>query len=83
MNAKKIFVIACYYDGTNDSIFECVKSIQKYYKSAKIVVIDSNSPDKSYFQRLKENHIYNKGLTAIDVIQEEIKKINEKEENNE
>ena len=57
MNAKKIFVIACYYDGTNNSIFECVKSIQKYYKSAKIIVIDSNSPDKTYFQRLKEKRI--------------------------
>ena len=54
MNSKKIFVIACYYDGTNDSIFKCVKSIQKNYKSPKIVVIDSNSPDKTYFQRLKE-----------------------------
>ena len=57
MNAKKIFVIACYYDGSNDSIFECVKSIQKYYKSAKIVIIDSNSPNKTYFQRLKKKNI--------------------------
>ena len=50
MNTKKIFVIACYYDGSNTSIFECVKSIQKHYKSAKIVVVDSNSPDKTYFK---------------------------------
>ncbi len=57
MNTKKIFVIACYYDGSNGSIFECVKSIQKYYKSAKIVVVDSNSPDKTYFQRLKEKKV--------------------------
>ena len=57
MNTKKIFVIACYYDGSNRSIFECVNSIQKYYKSAKIVVIDSNSPDKTYFQRLKEKKV--------------------------
>ena len=57
MNAKKLFVIACYYDGSNNSIFECVKSIQKYYKSAKIAVVDSNSPDKTYFQRLKKNRI--------------------------
>ena len=54
MNTSKIFVIACYYDGSNDTIFECVKSIQKYYKSAKIGVIESNSPDKTYFQRLKQ-----------------------------
>ena len=57
MNTKKIFVIACYYDGSNASIFECVKSIQKHYKSAKIVVVDSNSPDKTYFQRLKEKKV--------------------------
>ena len=50
MNSKKLFVIACYYDGSNDSIFECVNSIQKYYKSPQIAVIDSNSPDKSYFK---------------------------------
>ena len=57
MNTKKIFVIACYYDGSNAAIFECVKSIQKHYKSAKIVVVDSNSPDKTYFQRLKEKKV--------------------------
>ena len=57
MNMKKIFVIACYYDGSNNAIFECVKSIQKLYKSAKIIVIDSNSPDKTYFQRLKQKKI--------------------------
>ena len=54
MNTKKLFVIACYYDGSNNSIFECVKSIQKYYKYPQIAVIDSNSPDKSYFKKLKE-----------------------------
>ena len=54
MNSKKLFVIACYYDGSNNSIFECVKSIQKHYKSPHIAVIDSNSPDKSYFKRIKK-----------------------------
>ena len=57
MNAKKIFVIACYYDGSNNSIFECVNSIQKYYQSTQIVVIDSNSPDKSYFKSLKKKKV--------------------------
>ena len=57
MNAKKLFVIACYYDGSNKSIFECVNSIQKYYKSPQIAVIDSNSPDKSYFKKLKEKGV--------------------------
>ena len=54
MNTKKLFVIACYYDGSNNSIFECVKSIQKYYKYPQIAVIDSNSPNKSYFKKLKK-----------------------------
>jgi len=57
MNTKKLFVIACYYDGSNNSIFECVKSIQKYYKYPQIAVIDSNSPDKSYFKKLKNFEI--------------------------
>ena len=57
MNTKKLFVIACYYDGSNNSIFECVKSIQKYYKYPQIAVIDSNSPDKSYFKKLKEKKV--------------------------
>ena len=43
--------------------FECVKSIQKLYKSAKIIVIDSNSPDKTYFQRLKQKKITVRILT--------------------
>ena len=57
MNAKKLFVIACYYDGSNNSIFECVNSIKRYYKSPQIAVIDSNSPDKSYFEKLKEKGV--------------------------
>ena len=57
MNSKKLFVIACYYDGSNSSIFECIDSIQKYYKSPQIAVIDSNSPDKSYFKKLKEKGV--------------------------
>ena len=64
------------------------KTKKKFYKKKKLLNVLLNIyflPVNivEYFQRLKENHIYNKGLTAIDVIQEEIKKINEKEENNE
>ena len=68
MNTKKLFVIACYYDGSNNSIFECVKSIQKYYKYPQIAVIDSNSPDKSYFKKLKEKKVtvYNAKNTNYD-----------------
>ena len=34
-----------------------MNSIQKCYKSPQIVVIDSNSPDKSYFKKLKEKGV--------------------------
>ena len=64
------------------------KTKKKFYKKKKflnillcIYFLPVNIVE--YFQRLKENHIYNKGIAAIDVIQEEIKKINKKEENNE
>ena len=51
MNAKNLFVIACYYDGSNSSIFECVDSILKYYKSPKIAVIElkNNLPSPPAF----------------------------------
>ena len=35
-------------------LFLNVCLIQKYYKSPQIAVIDSNSPDKSYFKKLKK-----------------------------
>ena len=50
MNLNRMFVIACYYDGTNNSIFNCVDSIIKFYHNPNIVVIDSDSPDKNYFK---------------------------------
>ncbi len=57
MDTKKAFVIACYHDGSNDSIFKCVNSILKYYKLPKIVVVDSNSPNKTYFNKLKKKKV--------------------------
>lgn len=62
MNKKRVFIIPCFYDGTNQSIFRCVNSILKFYKNPKIVVIDSDSPDKSYFKKLLE-----KKVTILDV----------------
>ena len=52
MNKNRIFIIPCFFNGSNTSIFNCVDSILKFYKNPKIVVIDSNSPDKSYFKEL-------------------------------
>lgn len=57
MNLNRMFVIACYYDGTNNSIFNCVDSIKKFYHNPNIVVIDSDSPDKKYFEVLKKKKI--------------------------
>ena len=83
MNVKKLFVIACYYDGSNNSIFECVNSIQKYYKSPQIAVIDSNSPDKSYFKKLKKKGVivYNAKNKNYDTGAYWYKKNNFKKEN--
>lgn len=52
MNKNRIFIISCFYDGTNPSIFKCVDSILKLYKNPKIVVVDSDSLDKTYFEKL-------------------------------
>ena len=62
MNKNRIFIIPCFFNGSNTSIFNCVDSILKFYKNPKIVVVDSNSPDKSYFKELIK-----KKVTILDV----------------
>ena len=57
MNEKRLFVISCFFDGTNDAIFNCTKSIIENYKNPKIIIVDSNSPDKSYYNNLDPKHI--------------------------
>ena len=52
MHKDRLFVISCYFDGSNDAIFNCVNSIISNYDNPKILVIDSDSPDKSYFDKL-------------------------------
>ena len=52
MNKDRLFVISCYFDGSNDAIFNCTNSIIDNYENPKILVIDSDSPDKSYFNKL-------------------------------
>ena len=63
MNDKRLFVISCFYDGSNDAIFNCTNSILEYYENPKIVVVDSDSPDKSYFDYLKS-----KSIEILDII---------------
>lgn len=48
-----MFVIPCKYT-SKSPVVECVKSIRKYYKDELIVVVDSDSNDKSYFDKIKE-----------------------------
>ena len=61
-----MFVIPCKYNSEFPFIIELVKSIRKFHLTEKIVVIDSDSEDKSYFSIL-ENY---------DVIIEDIKNHN-------
>lgn len=55
-----MFIIPCKYNGGN-SILECVSSI-RYYHDDKIVIVDSNSDNNSYIDRLENK--YN-NLTVI------------------
>ena len=49
-----IFVVPCRYDPTRPTILDCVQSIRKYHPDDSIVVVDSDSPDKSYFNDIKD-----------------------------
>ena len=40
-----------------EDILSLVSSLQKFHPQAKIVVVDSDSPDKSYFEELRGVHI--------------------------
>ena len=46
-----MFVIPCKYT-SKSPIIECVKSIRRHYPNDLIVVVDSDSDDKSYFEEV-------------------------------
>ena len=46
------FVICCKF--YNNSIFDCVESILKYHKDANIIIVDSASENKDYFNKLSD-----------------------------
>ncbi len=48
-----MWVIPCRYDPEHPVIFDCVQSIIGHHPDAKIVVVDSNSEDKSYMKELR------------------------------
>ena len=56
-------IIPCRYDGASNYIINLVTQIRSFHPTELIMVVDSDSPDKSYFSKLislKEmtNHIY-------------------------
>jgi len=61
-----MFVIPCKYNNNYQFIIELVKDIRFYHPNDKIVIVDSDSNDKSYFDEIKK----------YDVIIEDVKNIN-------
>ncbi len=56
-----MFIIPCKFDPERPIVFECVERIQKFHPGEKIVVIDSDSNDKTYLKKLQNEF-------SIDVI---------------
>ena len=59
---ERIFVIPCRYSDKTPFIYRCLDSIRKYYDD-KIVIFDSNSDDKSYFDIIKNDY------TNVEIIE--------------
>ena len=51
-----MFVIPCKYTDKSP-IVECVRSVRRHYPDELIVVVDSDSDDKSYFKSLEEYNV--------------------------
>lgn len=49
-----MFVIACKFNQEHPFILQLVNDIRQYHPNEKILVVDSNSSDKTYFQALSE-----------------------------
>jgi len=49
-----MFVIPCKYNPTYPFIIQLVKDIREYHPNEKIMVVDSDSEDKSYFDEIKK-----------------------------
>lgn len=52
-----MFVIPCRFDPERPVIYECVEAIQRHHDNPKILVVDSASADKSYFDWLAERGV--------------------------
>lgn len=54
-----MFIIPCKFDPERPIIFECVERIQKFHPGEEIVVVDSDSNDKTYLERLEKDFSVN------------------------
>lgn len=52
-----MFVIPCKYTATSNCIIELCRQIRQFHPNEKIVVVDSDSVDKSYFSHLKDFNV--------------------------
>ena len=58
-----MFIVPCRYISEEPIIFECITSIKQYHPYDKIVVVDSDSSDRSYFDTLRTDF----GVEVLDV----------------
>lgn len=49
-----MFVVPCKYDRRKPLVVKCVKRIRRFHPDDLIVVVDSDSEDKSYFRRIEK-----------------------------
>lgn len=56
-----MFIISCKYN-ENAPIIECIESLQKFHPTQKILIQDSNSENKEYFNYFKNN----KNILIVD-----------------
>ena len=52
-----MFVISCKYSQKNNFIFNLVKDIRRFHETEEIVVVDSSSEDKSYFDEIRKMNV--------------------------
>lgn len=52
-----MFVIPCKYSDSHNNIINLVRSIREFHKDEEIVVVDSDSDDKSYFSELEKYNV--------------------------
>ena len=57
-----MFVVPCKFDPKRPVIFECIENIQAHHADPDILVIDSDSPDKSYL-----NWCRRRGCVVADI----------------